>query len=235
MISKKDVLKLETRKKIYDFIEKNPSLNIREISRQIDIPVTTLVYHIQHLRKFGIINETLDGKCTRICISEKLGTLDKQILSLLRNKNSCKILLYLIWGVTFSQIELSKELNLPPPTVSYYLKKMVKMGLLEEAPVMGDKIYAYTNNIDRPIKRKPIKSEKFYKRTTQEVANSTYKLIITHKSKLFDEKIIDSFIDYYDECEKKPKKRTNPVCTTDTQIDELADCFYLIFPPHFCS
>ena len=52
MISKKNILKLEIRRKIYDFVDKNPGLHVREISRRMDIPINTLIYHIKYLKKF---------------------------------------------------------------------------------------------------------------------------------------------------------------------------------------
>jgi len=233
MISKKDVLKLETRRRLYDFIEKNPSLSIRELSRKINIPATTLLYHIKYLKKFGLINENQDGKYTRICVSQKLGTLDKLILNFLRKENSCKILLFLVWKITFSQIELSRELNISPPTVSYYLKKMVKKGILQEAPVEGDKIYPFVNGDMRTIQRKAIKSEKFYKRASQEVTNSIHKLIIANKNSLFDEKIIQSYIDYINDLGPGPNFTVKNIKDINGIIDNVADCFNSFFPPPF--
>ena len=44
-------LKLETRRKIYTHILKAPGLHEREISRVLNIPLSTLDYHIQFLNK----------------------------------------------------------------------------------------------------------------------------------------------------------------------------------------
>jgi len=54
MISKKNILKLEIRRKIYDFVDKNPGLHVREISRRMDIPINTLIYHIKYLKKLDV-------------------------------------------------------------------------------------------------------------------------------------------------------------------------------------
>jgi predicted transcriptional regulator len=113
MLSEKNILKLEKRKKIYDFIDKNPGLNIREISRKLNIPLTSLIYHLNYLKKLNLIIERQEGKYKKIFISYKIGADDKKILGLLRNKNSSKILLYLFLYLSCSQIEISRELNIP--------------------------------------------------------------------------------------------------------------------------
>ena len=240
MILKKDILKLNNRKKIYDFIDKNPGLNIREISRKLNIPFTSLSYHLKYLEKLDLIREKHEGKYKKIFNSYNIGTKDKKILSLLRNKNSCKILIYLLWMLSCSQIELSRELNLSPPTVSYYLKKMVDMEVIEEIPVVNGRIYPFPGGI-RYIEKKPVGSEKFYRRKNQEVANSVGKLIIAHKTSFDNEDELDIFIDYWYTYKNeglknegrpvKPKK----IIKLNDQINSAVDLFLIFFKPPFCT
>ena len=98
MISTKNILKLKARQEIYDFINKNPGLHQREISRRMNIPKTTLAYHIKFLKKLSLIDENEAGNSKYYCITKKMGTKEKQILSLFRRKNPCRIFLYLIFS-----------------------------------------------------------------------------------------------------------------------------------------
>ena len=237
MLSEKNVFKLEKRKKIYEFIDKNPGLNIRKISRKLNIPFTSLLHHLKYLKKLDLIGEKQEGKYKKIFISNKISAIDKQILSLLRNENSCKILLYLFFMLSCTQIELSKELDIPPSTVSYYLKKMIDMEIIEESLVINGRIYPFPNGV-RYIERNPIRSEKFYRRKNQQVVNSFFKLLIVHKSSLDNEALIDAFIDCWMAYRAERKSNTTPVKKykkLDDQIENVAYLFYDYFRPPFCA
>ena len=126
-----NVLNLKARREIYNFILKNPGLHIREISRQLNIPKTTLTYHLKFLKKEEIIKEKFEGGFKRIFIKEDLGSQDKEILNLLRQDIPSKIFIYFIFSLAPSQIEISKALELHPATVSYHLKKLEEKGVIE--------------------------------------------------------------------------------------------------------
>jgi len=197
MLLKEDVFKLSIRREIYNFINNNQGLNIREISRKLNIPKSTLIYHINYLKKIGIIKEKIEGKSKRIFITDKIGKKDKEILLLLRKKIPRRIFLYLIFSCAFSQSDLCKELELDPATVHYHINKLIKMGVIEEAKIKDGCVFPFKSSIhiDWYIKRKPIGSEKFYIRKNQQIIDDTYRVLITHKSSLSDEEIIDSYMD----------------------------------------
>ena len=60
-----NILELETRRKIYDFIQKFPGLHVREISRRLEIPFSTLQYHLRFLEKRELVKAKDDGKYIR--------------------------------------------------------------------------------------------------------------------------------------------------------------------------
>jgi len=235
MIMEKNVLQFEKRKKIFDYIEKNPGLYAREISRNLDIPLTSLLYHLRFLKKLDLIRGKNDGKYIRFFIKHMVGLKEKQLIGLLRNDNSCKILLHLIWSFACSQIELSKELEIPPPTVSYYLKKLTEMGIIEKAPVKNGLIYPFKNN-RRIIIRKPVKSEKFYRRTSQEYADLTYKILITHKSSLINKNLIGYYLDMYNTVKSNPYSfNVKKIKKMGDAMNSVIDVFNSFFPPPFCA
>ena len=205
MISKENLLALKTRRQIYNFVLKNPGLHLREISRRIKIPKSTLTYHIKYLKKQDLIKEKLESGYKRIYIKDKIGTHDREILNLLRQEVPFKIFLYMIFSISWSQIELAKELELHPATVNYHLKKMIDMGIIEEAPGRDGHVYPYKNP-KTYMERKPVGREIFYRRKNQEIINETYRILITHKHSMLDEKLIDSYIDYLEEIENYNKK-----------------------------
>jgi len=235
MINEKEILKFEKRKKIFNYIENNPGLYAREISRNLDIPLTSLLYHLRFLKKLELIREKIDGKYIRFFIKYRIGLKEKKLIALLRNKNSSKILLHSLWSLACSQIELSKELDIPPPTVSYYLKKMIDMGIIEKAPVKNGLIYPFKNNT-KTIMRNPVKSEKFYRRTSQEYADLTYKILIAHKSSLINKELIDYYLDMYNTVRSNPHSfKGKKIKKMGDALNSVIDVFNSIFPPPFCS
>jgi len=227
----KKALKLDSRRKIYSFISKNPGLHLREISRRTNIPKSTINYHINYLEKLGLITEKIEGEFKYIYASKKIGSKDKEILGLLRKEIPCKIFLYLIFSLACSQSDLCKELELSPSTISYHIKKMIDMEIIEEARVKDGKIYPYNDN--REMLRKPVGTEKFYKRKNQEIIDATYRLLITNKHSLFNEEIIDSYAWYLEDMEeKKAPQRFKPI---DKYISSSIDFILNIFKPPFAS
>jgi len=229
MISKRNILHLKVRQDIYNFIEKNPGMNIREISCKLKIPYSTLNHHLNHLKRLDLIRIKKEEKNKYIYATMKIGKQEKQIIRLLREKIFCEIFLYLLWSFAFTQSEVSKELELKPSHVSYYLKKMLKVGLIEEVRVENGIIYPFPNNQDINIKYKPVTSEKFYRRKNTDILHKTYRVLITHKNSLFDEILINSYIDIL----KHGNSLRNDLNRVDDQINSAYDFFSYFFRPPF--
>jgi DNA-binding transcriptional ArsR family regulator len=140
----KDILNLEARRKLYNYILKNPGSHFRQISREKNIAPTTLSYHLRLLKKYGLIEEKDGNGYTRYFAAKKIGEKDKKLLNLFRQDIPRTIILTVFICPNFSQIELIKFiekwkrhpskigiLNKHQTTVSYYLNKLVDMGVLE--------------------------------------------------------------------------------------------------------
>ena len=96
MINKNDILKLQTRRKIYDCIKKNPGLHFSEISRKLDVPKTTLIYHLKYLEKLEIVISKTEQGYKRYYIKQTVGAKDKEILNILRQEIPLRIVLLLL-------------------------------------------------------------------------------------------------------------------------------------------
>ena len=94
MISKENILKLETRQKIYRYIDKNPGLHLREIQRKTNIPYGTLKHHLKYLEKHNLIKTKSENGYKRYTVSYKLSKKEKEILNLLRQEVPRYILIY---------------------------------------------------------------------------------------------------------------------------------------------
>ena len=252
MISRENILHLEARQKIYDFIKKNPGLHQREISRRMNIPKSTLLYHIRFLIKLNLIDESNGCKNKYYCPSGKMGAKEKQILNLFRKKIPCRIFLHMIFSLSFSQIELSRELDLPYTTVVRNIKKMKKIGLIEEAPTAKGRVYPFPHADKIYVEMKSVKSEKFYRRTSGEMVDRAWTVLIAHKDDLVNKELIQAYIDYaiglnvgwmksdgnFIEEYKSIKKKVDiskRIRTIDHQFDSIINVFNDIIRPPFCA
>jgi predicted transcriptional regulator len=154
MTAKENILELETRKKIYDFIFQNPGLHMRELSRDLEIPKTTLSYHLNFFIKNQMVSEKKDNGYKRYFISKTKGTADKKLFSLLREPIPRNIILLLVLYPPISKkeiINLLKEylkINKHPTTIDFHIKKLVKMNIVNCVIINNEKKYEISNKED---------------------------------------------------------------------------------------
>jgi predicted transcriptional regulator len=49
--AKEKVLENEHRREIYNFVKENPGLHMRELQRKLEIPLSTLEYHLDYRKR----------------------------------------------------------------------------------------------------------------------------------------------------------------------------------------
>jgi len=91
---REQILKNEKRHNIYNFILRNPGLHLRELSRNLKIPIATLNYHLRYLEKQGLIEKKSTGRFSRYYTVNQISKIDKKILGVLRRKLPRDIILY---------------------------------------------------------------------------------------------------------------------------------------------
>jgi len=137
----------ENRKQIYDYIMKYPGLHNREISRKLNIPKSTLLYHLNYLKKRGLIIDKNDGKYLRYFTSEEILAIDKELYAVIRKRIFRNILLVLAYYRVCTQTEIVKHLendfNIKkhPTTIAFHLEKLLDLGIIECNPNGREKIY----------------------------------------------------------------------------------------------
>ncbi|MCK4365475.1 MAG: winged helix-turn-helix transcriptional regulator [Thermoplasmatales archaeon] len=131
MISKENILKLETRREIYNFILKYPGLHLRELSRRINLSFGGLRHNLNFLEKQGLISTRADGRYTRYYVTQKVGKNDKEILNLLRQEAPRKIIYLLLTpgpGEIYKTKDAQEKAMSNPST---FLKTYSKKELVE--------------------------------------------------------------------------------------------------------
>jgi len=198
------LLGLEVRRQIFNFISKYPGVHLREISRKLDIPKTTLNYHLKYLEKENFLLGKSENRYTRYYATKKVGNNDKEILGLMRQDLPHQIILFLFLYPEYSRKDISEDLEKPTTTISFHLKKLLALGIIEKRRVGHS--YAYR-----------IKNQK-----------EMYHVLITYENSL-SEDILSPFLKYVkyvlpDGIPPSYRRRKKK------DIDEIIDVIYEIFP-----
>ncbi|UCH71932.1 MAG: winged helix-turn-helix transcriptional regulator [Thermoplasmatales archaeon] len=217
-----NILELENRRQIYNFILKNPGIHMRELSRRMNIPYGTLKYHLTYLKKRELCVEKSDGAYLRYYVAKKLGKKHKEILNALRKEVPRKIILFILYSICASQAELSKDLEKYPSTIAFHLKKLQDMNIIEPAITGDGVIYRRHNPVE--IERFPISNEKIY---TLKNPKIVYDLVIMNKDSFYDDVSISAIVYWMMQYKRKkmPKRIGTPAAVVDSVYETLFDVF----------
>lgn len=222
-------LELKRRRELYEFIAHNSGLHMRDISRQMNIPLTSLKYHLIYLEKKELIISKEDGKYNRYFISQDVSEQEKKILNCFRKKATLDIILWLFVTIQCSQRDLSKFLEKHPATISFHLRNMLHAGILEQVPIKEGIVSK--NSPPHTIQRPLVTSEKIYV-----LANPwmIYDILIKHKDNLPEKEIVNGIIEYveFHITNGIPKQVQNRQDTIASLINFIQSYF---FPLSFCS
>lgn len=130
---KEAALELEIRRKIYNHILKSPGLHERELSRELNIPLSTLDYHLFSLKKRNLILSHQDGRYTRFYVAGDVSVKDKQIMNILRQRVPRRIVMFLILNPSSSHKIICNHLGIAASTTSFHLNKLVDFAIVERA------------------------------------------------------------------------------------------------------
>lgn len=126
---KDKILANEHRRTIYNFVKENPGLHMRELQRQLDIPLSTLEYHLDYLEKTDILSQEDDRRYCRY-FSEEYSKEEKVLLSALRQKRLREIILLVLSEGQLCFKEIIIEVKIAASTLSHYLKLLTERDIL---------------------------------------------------------------------------------------------------------
>lgn len=186
-----NILLLSTRRNIYQFILKSPGLHLRELSRRLHMPLTTVKYHLHVLQKRELIKEKTEGRYHRYYVTHKIGAREKKLINLLREDIPRTIILYLMIRYWSPQIDISKSLKKHPTTIEFHLKKLINLELIHQVKPINGKIYQET--FPRIIECETIGREKvFMLKNPQQI----YDILITHKHSIIEEMVSEHLFEF---------------------------------------
>ncbi|MEJ2241123.1 MAG: winged helix-turn-helix transcriptional regulator [Candidatus Bathyarchaeota archaeon] len=138
---KQEILENERRGEIYDFIKKNPGLHLRELQRRLNLPLTSLEYHIDYMVRKNVLLKESSKHYSRYYVRH-LDEEDKRILKSLRQKRLREIVILLLKKEKVKYSFLLESLDIPPSTLSFYLKYLTKNKIVSKNKIGYENIYS---------------------------------------------------------------------------------------------
>ena len=137
---KDEILENEKRRKIYALIEVSPGIHLRELQRTLDIPLTTLEYHLSYMARKKILFAETEGHHKRY-YTKPLDSEEKKVLAALRQKRMREIVLLVLENGKIKKQLLAERLKLPHSTLSSYLKYLVSKNILTREKIGYENLY----------------------------------------------------------------------------------------------
>lgn len=128
---REEVLEYETRRRVFQLIEREPGLHLRELERRAGIPLSTLRHHVRFLEEHRLVESTEDRNVRRYFATTMVDRVDRGVLSALRQEALRRVLLFVLaegGSATYQQILAA--LGAPPSTLAVYLAQLTSRGLL---------------------------------------------------------------------------------------------------------
>lgn len=134
-----DLLALESRRTVYQFLERYPGLHLREVARGTGMDPNHVKYHLQSLEKNGLVSSRKEDGYWRFWPTESssvgkrevLSPKDKKVVALLRREVPLHVTLLLLEQGEAKVKDLVEKVGVSQSTLSYHLRKMEKDGLVE--------------------------------------------------------------------------------------------------------
>ena len=140
-----DDVTLENRRLIFDYISDNPGVHLRKISRDINIHLSTLRYHLDYLETKGLIASQKENNLKIYFASGKLNPLEKKLTLLLQQKRFRDIILVIIGSHEPTSSEIAEELSMNPSTTSKYINILEERKVISHEKIGREKRYHIDN------------------------------------------------------------------------------------------
>lgn len=144
-LTRNEILSNFNRKKIYEYIQKNPGAHFYNIVSNLDLNIPVVEWHLNILIKFMYISkEKIENRGVYFDVTVK--SEDRMIIYLI-SKDKCKQIIDFLKenqeGITKSQI--SEQLNMHSTTVTKYTDKLHENRILTKKSLPNKTLYFLNN------------------------------------------------------------------------------------------
>ncbi len=129
-VDRPQVLNLESRRRIHDFLTARPGSHLREVARSLDLPLGTALYHLDYLVSHDLIVVRRDGRYKRFFVKHMLGRVEKDYVSVFHHDVPRRIVTALLAFGKRTQRELCRDVEVSRSTLSFHVNNLVDSGIL---------------------------------------------------------------------------------------------------------
>ena len=131
-----------TQRRILEYIASHPGAYLRQVCRDLGLAMGDVQYHVHRLERDGRISSTRRGLHRFFYPSTLFGDRQRDVLSMLALDTPRELLLHIVDKPDSGQDQLSSATALSQPTVSWHLKRLVEMGIVERRQTGRSVTYA---------------------------------------------------------------------------------------------
>lgn len=128
----KELLQLDARRRIYTHVERHPGVHMRQLARDLGMPLGTLEYHLHHLENAHILSTREDGRFKAYFVNDSMDRRDKDVLYWLRQRIPRRITASLLLHPGWTHRELMEHLGVGASTLTFHLKKLLTAVIVRE-------------------------------------------------------------------------------------------------------
>ena len=141
------------RTQIYDLITAKPGVHFREICRLLKMPVGVVQYHLGVLSSTGLVLSRRDKRYRRFFASGVYSSREVEVISALRQDTARLIVSMLLERSGIRHGELASELGLTSQAVTWQMKGLKALGLVEEEDESTIKSYTLNPCVLQTVSR----------------------------------------------------------------------------------
>jgi predicted transcriptional regulator len=134
------LLRVPKRRRVFEAIVACPGTHARRLSRDLGIALGVVEHHLRHLERHGLLYAHQQGRRRTLYATGHIDPVDARIIHALRKPVWCRLLAALA-GQERGLPDLALELDLPPATVSYHLRRLRTLGLVDHLRVGREGAY----------------------------------------------------------------------------------------------
>lgn len=137
-----EVLALDSRRRIYEFLEANPGVHLRLIGKVLGMSTGMLSYHLRYMERRGLLRSEEEGHRRRYFDARAFAEAQRKILGILRQDVPRKIIMELLQNRERTFAELREAVGVSKSTLSYHLKRMLEREALVRTRPDRESVFA---------------------------------------------------------------------------------------------
>lgn len=124
-----EALNLDSRRRIYEFLQANPGVHLRLIGKVLGMSTGMLSYHLDYLERNGLLRSEAEGHRKRY-FSGAFAEAQRKIIGTLRQDVPRKIVLQILEHRERTFAQLQGAVGVSKSTLSYHLKRMLQRDVV---------------------------------------------------------------------------------------------------------